>query len=315
MFRYAGGDMSDIRAIIIIGGGPAGLTAAIYAARAGLQPLVIAGNTPGGQLMLTSEVENYPGFDEPILGPTLMEQWRKQAIRYGAEFVDDDVSAIACAQRPFTVTAAGKTYTARAVIVATGATAKWLGLANEQRLVGKGVHTCAACDGFAYRGKEVTVVGGGDTAMEETQTLAKIAAKVTVIHRRDALKASKIMAERALANPKVQFLWNTVVTDVLGQDRVTGLALKNIATGATSEFRTDGLFVAIGYTPATQFLNGQLETNENGYAIVHDRTRSSVEGVFVAGDVEDFRYRQAVTAAASGCMAAMDAEKWLTVNA
>lgn len=306
--------MSDTRNLIIIGGGPAGLTAAIYAARASLQPLVIAGNTPGGQLMLTSEVENYPGFEEPILGPVLMEQWRKQAIRYGAEFIDEQVSAIDCTQRPFTVIAAGQTHSTRAVIVATGATAKWLGLPNEQRLVGKGVHTCAACDGFAYRGKEVVVVGGGDTAMEETQTLAKIAAKVTVVHRRSELKASKIMADRALANPKVQFIWNTVVADVLGQNRVAGLMLKNVETDATSEFRTDGLFVAIGYTPATQFLNGQLATNENGYAVVHDRTRSSVDGVFVAGDVEDFRYRQAVTAAAGGCMAAMDAEKWLATQ-
>lgn len=304
----------DPHHLIIIGGGPAGLTAAIYAARASLAPLVIAGNTPGGQLMLTSEVENFPGFAEPILGPTLMEQWRKQAIRYGATIIDEDVTSIDCAQRPFHVTAAGVTYTARAIIVATGATAKWLGVPNEQRLVGKGVHTCAACDGFAYRGKEVVVVGGGDTAMEETQTLAKIAAKVTIVHRRNELKASKIMADRALANPKVAFVWNTVVSDVIGQDRVTALTLKNTETGATSEFRTDGLFVAIGYTPATQFLNGQIAVNENGYAIVHDRTHSSVDGVFVAGDVEDFRYRQAVTAAAGGCMAAMDAEKWLAAN-
>lgn len=303
-----------IRNVIIIGGGPAGLTAAIYNGRAGLQPLLIAGNTPGGQLMLTTDVENYPGFEDPILGPTLMAQWRAQAVRYGAEIVDEHVASVDLAQRPFRVTAGSQTYVARALIIATGATAKWLGLPNEQRLVGKGVHTCAACDGFAYRGKHVVVVGGGDTAMEEVQTLAKIAAKVTVVHRRGELRASKIMAERALANPKVTFVWNTVIEDIVGDTRVTGVKLKNIQTSAASDLACDGLFVAIGYTPATKFLAGQLATNENGYAIVHDRTRASVDGVFVAGDVEDFRYRQAVTAAASGCMAAMDAEKWLEAN-
>ncbi|MDO8598983.1 MAG: thioredoxin-disulfide reductase [bacterium] len=301
----------DPRNLIIIGGGPSALTAAIYAGRAQLQPLVFAGNTPGGQLMLTSEVENFPGFDEPVLGPTLMERWRGQAARYGAELVDEEVTAVNFSSRPFRVTAAGTVHEARAVIIATGATAKWLGVPNEQRLIGKGVHTCAQCDGFSYAGKHVVVVGGGDTAMEETTTLAKIAAKVTVVHRRSELRASKIMAERTLANPKVEFIWNTVVEDILGQDRVNGVRLKHIETNEVREFPTDGLFVAIGYTPATTFLQGKIALNTKGYIEVHDHTRTNIGGVFAAGDVEDYRYRQAVTAAGAGCMAAIDAERWL----
>lgn len=307
--------MDNVRNLIIIGGGPAGLTAAIYAARASLQPLVFAGATPGGQLMLTSEVENYPGFADPILGPDLMERWRAQAKRYGAELVDDNVTAVDVVTRPFTVTAGSRTEQARAVIVASGARAKWLGLPNEQRLVGKGVHTCAQCDGFAYRGKHVVVVGGGDTAMEETLTLAKLADRVTVVHRREALRASKIMADRALRDPKINFRWNTVVDDVLGDTRVSGVRLRTTETDATEDVMCDGLFIAIGYTPNTDFLKEHVELRENGYVIVRDYTRSSVEGVFVAGDVEDFRYRQAVTAAGGGCMAAMDCEKWLAQHA
>lgn len=303
-----------IRNLIIIGGGPAALTAAIYAGRASLKPLVFAGNMPGGQLMLTSEVENYPGFGDPIMGPELMERWRTQAARYGAELVDEDVAAVDFSQRPFRITAASQTHAARAVIVATGASAKWLGIPNEQRLIGKGVHTCAQCDGFAYTGKHVVVVGGGDTAMEETTTLAKIAAKVTVVHRRNELRASKIMAQRVLENPKVEFIWNTAVEDVVGDARVTAVRLKNIETNAASELSVDGLFVAIGYTPATAFLKGQLALNEKGYVIVHDHTRTNIEGVFAAGDVEDFRYRQAVTAAGAGCAAAIDAERWLATQ-
>ncbi len=303
-----------VRNLIIIGGGPAALTAAIYAGRASLRPLVFAGAMPGGQLMLTSEVENYPGFDDPIMGPELMERWRKQAQRYGAEFVDEDVTAVDFSKQPFRVTVGAQTYETKSVIVATGATAKWLGIPNEQRLIGKGVHTCAQCDGFAYTGKHVVVVGGGDTAMEETTTLAKIATKVTVVHRRSELRASKIMADRALANPKVEFIWNTAVEEVLGDTRTTGVKLKNLETNAVREFPCDGLFVAIGYTPATAFLKGQLELNDKGYVIVHDHTRTSVEGVFAAGDVEDFRYRQAVTAAGAGCAAAIDAERWLATN-
>jgi thioredoxin reductase (NADPH) len=300
-----------IRNLIIIGGGPSALTAAVYAGRAGLQPLVFAGNVPGGQLMLTSEIENFPGFDEPVLGPMLMARWRKQATRYGAEIMDDDVTAVDFSKRPFRVTAVGKENEAHAVIIATGATAKWLGLPNEQRLIGRGIHTCAQCDGFAYAGKHVVVVGGGDTAMEETTTLAKIAAKVTVIHRRNELRASKIMTERVRQNPKVEFIWNTVIEDVLGDQRVTGVKFKNIETNEVRKFPCDALFVAIGYTPATAFLNGQLALNEKRYIAVHDRTRTSVEGIFAAGDVEDHRYRQAVTAAAGGCMATIDAERWL----
>ncbi|MBI4434851.1 thioredoxin-disulfide reductase [Candidatus Uhrbacteria bacterium] len=302
------------RSLIIIGGGPSALTAAIYAGRASLKPLVFAGNMPGGQLMLTSEVENFPGFDEPILGPELMERWRKQAARYGAEIEDEDVTAVDFSKQPFRVTAAGQIHESRSVIVATGATAKWLGIPNEQRLIGKGVHTCAQCDGFAYTGKHVVVVGGGDTAMEETTTLAKIAAKVTVVHRRNELRASKIMAERVRQNPKVEFIWNTAVEDVIGDLRTTGVKLKNLETNTVREFPCDGLFVAIGYTPATAFLKGQLELNEKGYVVVHDHTRTTVEGIFAAGDVENFRYRQAVTAAGAGCAAAIDAERWLATQ-
>lgn len=304
-------EQQSIRNLVIIGGGPAALTAAIYAGRASLKPLVFAGNMPGGQLMLTSEVENYPGFDDPIMGPELMERWRKQAQRYGAELVDEDVTAVDFSSRPFRMTVANQAYEAHSVIVATGATAKWLGLPNEQRLIGKGVHTCAQCDGFAYTGKHVVVVGGGDTAMEETTTLAKIAAKVTVVHRRGELRASKIMAQRVQQNPKVEFIWDTVVEDVVGDARVTAVRLKHLETNAASELAVDGLFVAIGYTPATAFLKGQLELNEKGYVVVHDHTRTNVDGVFAAGDVEDFRYRQAVTAAGAGCAAAIDAERWL----
>lgn len=306
--------MEHPRNLIIIGGGPAGLTAAIYAARAGLAPLVLAGATPGGQLMLTSEVENYPGFAEPILGPELMDRWRAQAKRYGAEIVNENVDALDAAARPFSVTAAGVAYHARAIVVATGANAKWLGLPNEQRLVGKGVHTCAACDGFMYRGKHVIVVGGGDTAMEETLTLAKIAARVTVVHRRGELRASKIMADRAQSLPNVAFRWNTAVADVLGDERVAGVTLEDVTTDAREEFPCDAVFVAIGYTPNTAFLRNTIALRENGYAVVSDHTRSSIDGIFVAGDVEDFRYRQAITAAASGCMAAMDTEKWLEMQ-
>lgn len=307
--------MRDARNLIVIGGGPAGLTAAIYAARAKLAPLVFAGAMPGGQLMLTSEVENYPGFAEPILGPELMERWRAQAKRYGAEIVDDDVTALDASARPFTVTAGTRVEQTHAVIVASGARAKWLGVPNEQRLVGKGVHTCAQCDGFAYAGKHVVVVGGGDTAMEETLTLAKIAARITIVHRRDAFRASKIMAERVQANPKITIRWNTVVTDVHGDQRVNGVHLQNADTKQEEDFPCDGLFVAIGYTPNTDFLRGVIDLRDNGYAVVHDHTHSSIEGIFVAGDVEDFRYRQAVTAAGGGCAAAIDVERWLAEHA
>ncbi|MDO8462950.1 MAG: thioredoxin-disulfide reductase [bacterium] len=306
--------MDTPRSLIIIGGGPAGLTAAIYAARANLNPLVLAGATPGGQLMLTSDVENYPGFAEPIAGPELMDRWRAQAKRYGAEIVNEDVTMIDVAQRPFTVTAGKQSYRTHAVIVASGATAKRLGLPNEDRLWSKGVHTCAACDGFMYRGKTIVVVGGGDAAMEEMLTLARSAKRVVAVHRRDDFRASKVMGERVKAHAAIEVRWNSVVEDVRGDDRVSGVVLRNVETNATEELAADALFVAIGHTPNTGFLQGKIALRENGYADVHDRTRSSVDGVFLAGDVEDYRYRQAVTAAAGGCMAAMDAEKWLEAN-
>lgn len=299
------------RDLIIIGSGPAGLTAAIYAARADLKPRVIAGNTPGGQLMLTTEVENFPGFPGGITGPELMKRMREQAQEHGAEILNEDVTAVDFHQRPFRITVGNTTHEARAVIVATGAKAKWLGLPKEQRLIGRGTHVCATCDGFAYRGKDIAVVGGGDAAMEEALTLAKIAASVTIIVRTEKLRASNIMAERAQTNPKIRFIWNSVVTDVLGDQRVTGLRLKNAQTNEEQELPTNAVFIAIGYTPASQILTGQLEVDAKGYVIVHDRTHSSVDGVFIAGDIEDHRYRQAVTAAAGGCMAALDAAKWL----
>lgn len=302
------------RELIIIGSGPAGLTAAIYAARADLKPLVIAGNTPGGQLMLTTEVENFPGFPGGVIGPDLMKRMREQAEEHGAEIINDDVTTVDFSKTPFVVSVGETAYAARSVIVATGAKAKWLGLPNEQRLIGRGAHVCATCDGFAYRGKDIVVVGGGDTAMEEALTLARIAASVTIIVRTEKLRASNIMAERAQSNPKIKFIWNSVVTDVLGDQRVSGLRIKNIQTNEETDLPANALFISIGYTPASQIITGQLEVDAKGYVIVHDRTRSSVDGVFIAGDVEDHRYRQAITAAAGGCMAALDAAKWLTEN-
>ncbi|MFH1430428.1 MAG: thioredoxin-disulfide reductase [Candidatus Uhrbacteria bacterium] len=303
--------MEETRTLIILGGGPAGLTAAIYAARAGLQPLVLAGALPGGQLMLTSTVENFPGFPDGMLGPQLMGNMREQAKRFGAEIINDDAESITTSS-PFGVTAAGNTYHAHALIVATGAHAKWLGLPNEQRLIGKGVHVCATCDGFLYREKHVVVVGGGDAAMEEALTLAKLAAKVTIVHRRDQLSASKIMADRVMNHPKIELRWNTVIADVLGDEIARGALFQSTQDGSTEEFVCDGLFIAIGYAPNTGFLKDVLELNEKNYIAVHDRTLTSVDGIFAAGDVEDFRYRQAITAAAGGCMAALDCGKWLS---
>ncbi len=297
--------------VIIIGSGPAGLTAAIYASRAGLNPLVISGKTPGGQLMLTTEVENYPGFPEGILGPDLMAAMRKQAERFDAQFIDDDIASVTFTNRPLKVHVGQQMYAADAVIVATGAQAKWLGFPNEQRLIGKGVSSCAVCDAFFFKDKKAVVVGGGDTAMEEALVLTKFAATVTVVHRRDTLRASKIMQDRAKANSKISFLWNTVVTDVLGQEKVTGVRLKNLERGQESELDTDAVFIAIGYTPATEFLRGQVELDEKGYVKLYNEAHTNVPGVFVAGDVEDFRYRQAVTAAGAGCKAALEAEKYL----
>ncbi len=302
----------NVRDIVILGGGPTGLTAAIYAARANLKPLVIEGSQAGGQLMLTTMVENYPGFPEGILGPKLMQAMRAQAERTGAELLPEDAVSVDFSRRPFVVrTQSGQEETARAVIVATGASAKMLGLPSEERFLGRGVSTCATCDGFFFRGRDVTVVGGGDTALEETLYLANLARSVTVVHRRDELRASKVLQERAFQHPKVRFIWNSAVVEILGDDKVTGVRLRNRLTGETAEHRTEGVFIAIGHKPSVDIFRGQLEMNEDGYLIVHRRRMSSVEGVFVAGDVHDHVYRQAVTAAGFGAMAAIDAARWL----
>jgi thioredoxin reductase (NADPH) len=304
--------MSDIRDVVIIGSGPAGYTAAIYAARADLKPLMIAGVSKGGQLMITSDVENYPGFEQPILGPELMERMEKQCLRLGVDIVPEFVSKVSFHHRPFTLeTTEGKVFKARSVILATGAAAKWLDIPAEKRLQGKGLSACATCDGFFFKGKNVLVVGGGDTAMEEATFLTKFASKVTVVHRRDSLRASKIMQDRARANPKIEFIWDSVVTDLLGKESVEGAVLKNLKTGKSSTLACDGLFVAIGHQPNTAVFKGHIELTEHGYAKVDARTRTSVPGVFAAGDVADSMYRQAVTAAGLGCMAALEAERFL----
>ncbi|HEY7599916.1 MAG TPA: thioredoxin-disulfide reductase [Candidatus Limnocylindrales bacterium] len=297
--------------VVIVGSGPAGLTAAIYAARANLEPIVIAGYVPGGQLMITSDVENYPGFPEGIQGPELMEKFRAQAERFGTRFVDVDLEAVDFSGRPFRLWADKKEYTADSVIVATGASALWLGLDNETRLRGRGVSACATCDGFFFRGKKVAVVGGGDTALEEATFLTRFADEVTLLHRRDQFRGSKIMQQRALEHPKIGVRWNTEVTDVLGADKVEGLVLRDTVDGSQAKLDVEGLFVAIGYKPNTDVFRDWLETDDKGYLVVTDHTRSKVDGVFIAGDVHDHRYRQAVTAAGDGCKAAIDAERWL----
>lgn len=298
--------------VLIIGSGPAGLTAAIYAARADLRPFMIEGIAAGGQLMLTTDVENYPGFPDGIMGPELMEQFRKQAERFGTRIATADVTRVDFSSRPFKVWVDADEYTADSVIIATGASAKWLGLENEERLRGHGVSACATCDGFFFRNLEVAVVGGGDSAMEEALFLAKFATKVTIIHRRDEFRASKIMARRALEHAKIEVLWNTTVEDVLGENQVEGLVIQNTETGETREFKTDGLFLAIGHTPNTALFADQLELDDVGYIVVPGPgTMTTVEGVFAAGDVVDHTYRQAITAAGSGCMASIDAERWL----
>ena len=306
--------MSDPRNVIIVGSGPAGLTAAIYAARANLHPLMLAGSQPGGQLTLTSEVENYPGFAEAILGPDLMDVMRRQALRFGTEIVDDDAIALELSQRPFTVKTAEQTLHARTLIVSTGASARMLGIESERRLLGRGLSTCATCDGFFFKGQELIVVGGGDSALEEAIFLTKFATKVTVVHRRDTLRASMIMQDRARANPKIAWMWNTVVEEVLGvaEGRVTGVRVQNLDTGQVHDVAAGGVFVAIGHVPNTGLVAGQLELDAAGYVVTWPgSTRTSVPGVFAAGDVADHVYRQAVTAAGTGCMAALDAERFL----
>jgi thioredoxin reductase (NADPH) len=303
--------------VIIIGSGPAGLTAALYTARAALEPLMIEGRAAGGQLMLTTDVENYPGFPDGVMGPALMADMRKQAERFGARFVSADVDEVdLTAGSPFTVRVGGDTHRARTIIISTGAKARWLDLPGEQRLIGKGVSSCATCDGFFFRDLKLVVVGGGDSAMEEATFLTKFASSVTVVHRRDELRASQVMQDRAFANDKIDFVWNAQVTGVLGDEKVTGVELTDTVTGERRELATDGLFVAIGHDPETALFAGQIELDDQGYILVEDpSTRTSVSGVFAAGDVVDHTYRQAITAAGMGCKAAIDAEHWLGINA
>jgi thioredoxin reductase (NADPH) len=304
--------MSDLHDLIIVGGGPAGYTAALYAARANLRPLVIEGFNWGGQLMVTSDVENYPGYPDGVMGPEMMSDFRRQAERFGAEFVTDDVTRVDFSEQPLRVWVEDEEHRARTVIVATGASARWLGLPGEQRLQGRGVSACATCDGAFFRDKELVVVGGGDSAMEEATFLTRFATKVTVVHRRDEFRASQIMLDRARANPKVEFVTNTIVDDILGDGKVEAVRLRDALTGETRELGVDGVFVAIGHDPNTALFLDQLDHDEGGYLVARPgSTETNVPGVFAAGDVADHVYRQAVTAAGTGCMAALDAERFL----
>jgi thioredoxin reductase (NADPH) len=309
-----GGD--DIRDVIIIGSGPAGYTAAVYTARANLRPLVFEGAvTAGGALMTTTDVENYPGFPDGIQGPELMEAFRKQAERFGAELVPDDVTAVDLTVTPKIVTVNDRTYRARTVILATGSAYRMLGIAKEDRLLGRGLSACATCDGFFFRDQDIAVVGGGDSAMEEATFLTRFARSVTVIHRRDKLRASAIMQQRAFTNPKIRFRWNAVVVELVGEDRLTGVRVRDTVTGDMEELPVTGLFVAIGHEPRTELVRGQVDLDPAGYiAVDHPTTRTNLDGVFAAGDVVDHIYRQAITAAGTGCAAALDAERWIAAR-
>jgi thioredoxin reductase (NADPH) len=301
------------RKVVILGSGCAGSTAAIYSARANLEPLVLEGIEPGGQLSLTSNIENFPGFPDGISGLELVENMKKQAQRFGAEYRMENVEEVDLSNRPFTIKTGQETYQTQSLIIASGASAQLIGLESEKALLGRGVSTCATCDGFFYKGREVVVVGGGDTAMEDALYLTKFCKKVTVVHRRDQLRASQIMGDRAQSNPKITFLWDSVVTEILDpkKDDVEAVRIKNVKTGEETLYKTNGVFVAIGHKPNTAIFKGQLDLNSNGYMVVHDGSRTNIEGVFAAGDVHDEKYRQAITAAGSGCGASIECERYL----
>lgn len=303
--------MDKIEKLIIIGSGPAGLTAAIYAARGGLSPVVVAGREAGGQLMTTTDVDDFPGFPEGVQGPELMMRTRKQAERFETRFIDEDVVSVDFKLRPFVIKTESKELKAESVILATGASAKWLGIESEQRLRGKGVSACAVCDGFFFKGKDVILVGGGDAAMREAQYLSKLANKVYLVHRRGQFKAQAALVDLVKEKPNIEFILNTTLEEVLGEDKVTGVRLKNVQSGEVSELKVDGVFIAIGHNPNTKFLSSEVAIDEHGYIVVENETKTSIEGVYVAGDVADSRYRQGVTAAGAGCKAAIDAEEYL----